>query len=102
MSEILKEICTYFIFLMLLLLVAYGNRDPNMYLLRKTLHESFVDQDPISMDLGDVCILCLCYQIQRVARWPNDLRAGLRIERSGFEPWPGHCFVALCVLKQHT
>lgn len=56
MSEILKEIVTYFLFLMLLLLVAYGNRDPNTYLLRKTLHETFVDLDQLSVDLADVCI----------------------------------------------
>lgn len=56
MSEILKEIVTYFLFLMLLLLVAYGNRDPSTYLLRKTLHETFVDLDQLSVDLADVCV----------------------------------------------
>ena len=61
MSEILKEIITYFIFLMLLLLVAYGNKDPNMYLLRKTLHETFVDLDQLGVDLGDVCIKLISF-----------------------------------------
>ena len=56
MYEILKEIVAYFLFLMLLLLAAYGNRDPNTYLLRKTLHETFVDLDQLSVDLADVCI----------------------------------------------
>ena len=27
--------------------------------------------------------------------WPSGQRARLRIERSGFEPWPGHCVVFL-------
>ena len=26
-------------------------------------------------------------------RWPSGLRARLRIERFGLEPWPGHCVV---------
>ena len=56
MSEILKEIITYFLFLMLLLLVAFGNRDHHTYLLRKTLHETFVDLDHDSVDLADVRI----------------------------------------------
>lgn len=56
MSEIIKEIVTYFLFVMLLLLVAYGNKDPNTYLLRKTLHETFVDLDQTGVDLADVCL----------------------------------------------
>ena len=28
-------------------------------------------------------------------QWPSGLRAGLRILRSGFEPWPDHCVVFL-------
>ncbi len=33
------------------------------------------------------------------ARWPNGKRAGLRIERSGFGPWPG---LLCCVLGKDT
>ena len=69
MSEILKEIVTYFLFLMLLLLVAYGNRDPSTYLLRKTLHETFVDLDQLSVDLADVCISCLRFYYVRDNTW---------------------------------
>ena len=29
------------------------------------------------------------------ARWPNGYYAGLRIGRSRFKPWPGHCVVFL-------
>ena len=56
MSQILKEVFTYFLFVMLLLLVAYGNRDPYAYLLRKNLNDIFVDVDPTGVDLDDVCI----------------------------------------------
>ena len=28
-------------------------------------------------------------------QWPSGKHAGLWIERSGFEPWPGHCVVFL-------
>ena len=31
----------------------------------------------------------------RETRWPSGLCAGLRIKRSGFETWPGHCVVFL-------
>jgi len=33
------------------------------------------------------------------ARWPHGWYARLRIERSGFEPWPG---TLCCVLGQDT
>ena len=39
-----------------------------------------------------------CFEIENYlweARWPNGWCAGLRIERSVFEPWPGHCVVFL-------
>ena len=28
-------------------------------------------------------------------QWPNSYCNGLRIKRSGFEPWSGHCVVFL-------
>ena len=37
----------------------------------------------------------LMQQYSWETRWPSGQRAGLRIERSGFEPWPGHCVVSL-------
>ena len=75
MSEILKEIVAYFLFLMLLLLVAYGNRDPNTYLLRKTLHETFVDLDQLSVDLADVSIYHAFSSkyIEDITRWREDM-----------------------------
>ena len=33
------------------------------------------------------------------ARWPNGYRVGFRMERPGFEPWPGSL---CCVLWQDT
>ena len=40
-------------------------------------------------------ILFLVYIDFGETRWPNGWRAGLRIESSGFEPWPGHWVVFL-------
>ena len=54
MVAIIKEVITYFIFYTVLLLVAYGNRDSNSYLLRKTLHETFVNPDETLVDLSEV------------------------------------------------
>lgn len=56
MSKILKEIFTYFLFVFLLLVVAYGNRDKEAYLLRKNLQDIFVDVDQTGVDLAEVCI----------------------------------------------
>lgn len=71
MSEILKEIVTYFLFVLLLLMVAYGNRDPNAYLLRKNLHDIFVDVDQTGVDLADVCIkaVCLSGSVKGLLSW---------------------------------
>lgn len=59
MSEILKEILAYFIFVFFLLAVAYGNKDPHMYLLRKNLQDIFVAVDQTGVDMATVCIICL-------------------------------------------
>ena len=56
MSEILKEIFAYFLFVFLLLIAAYGNRDTEAYLLRKNLQDIFVDVDQTGVDLADVCV----------------------------------------------
>ncbi|XP_022779645.1 uncharacterized protein LOC111321123 [Stylophora pistillata] len=71
MSEIIKEIVTYFLFLILLMLVAYGNRDPNTYLLRKTLHETFVDLDQTGVDFSDASDLELFWHWNRETLIPN-------------------------------
>ena len=83
MSEILKEIVTYFLFVMLLLLVAYGNRDPNTYLLRKTLHETFVDLDQLSVDLADVSIYALLTkrEVKMAGYWPSSFNAFLQTQK---------------------
>ena len=54
MSEILKEISAYFLFVFVLVVVAYGNRDPNAYLLSKNLRDIFVEVDDTGVDLADV------------------------------------------------
>ena len=49
MNSALKEIIVFFLFLILLLDVAQYHRDPNTYLLTKTLSETFVDVDSFSI-----------------------------------------------------
>ena len=51
MSAALKEICAFFFFLICLMDVAQYHRDPNTYLLTKTLTETFVDVDSFSIPL---------------------------------------------------
>lgn len=43
MSKILKEIFSYLFFLWLLIVLSYGNRDPNAYLMKSTLKSAFID-----------------------------------------------------------
>ncbi|XP_028402707.1 polycystic kidney disease protein 1-like 2 isoform X2 [Dendronephthya gigantea] len=54
MNSIIKEIATFFIFLIMLLNVAYYHRDPNTFLMTKTLYETFDEVDAFSIDLGAV------------------------------------------------
>ena len=56
MKAALKEIFTFFAFLILLINVAYYHRDPNTFFLTKTLFETFEEVDAFSLDLGTVCI----------------------------------------------
>ncbi|XP_069554807.1 polycystin-1-like protein 2 [Brachyistius frenatus] len=51
---LLKEILTYIGFMWMLLLAAYGQRDPNAFLLNQHIRESFSGQIANSMSLGDV------------------------------------------------
>ena len=54
MNAILKEIVTFFIFLAILMNVAYYHRDPKTYLLTKTLFETFEEVDAYSVNLEAV------------------------------------------------
>ncbi|XP_034417690.1 polycystic kidney disease protein 1-like 2 [Cyclopterus lumpus] len=51
---LLKEILTYMGFMWMLLLVAYGQRDPNAFLLNRHIRDSFVNKTSGSMSLRDV------------------------------------------------
>ena len=42
MSKILKEIFSYLFFLWILIVLSYGNRDPNAYLMKDTLKSAFI------------------------------------------------------------
>ncbi|XP_038575816.1 polycystic kidney disease protein 1-like 2 [Micropterus salmoides] len=51
---LLREILTYIGFLWMLLLVAYGRRDPNAFFLNQHIQDSFSREISDSMNLGDV------------------------------------------------
>ncbi|XP_054471700.1 polycystic kidney disease protein 1-like 2 [Anoplopoma fimbria] len=51
---LLKEILTYMGFMWMLLLVAYGQRDPNAFFLNRHIRDSFCKEISDSMSLGDV------------------------------------------------
>ena len=54
MNKIMKEIAAFFIFLIMLMNVAYYHRDPNTFLMTKTLYETFDEVDAFGIDLGAV------------------------------------------------
>ncbi|XP_068186396.1 polycystin-1-like protein 2 [Antennarius striatus] len=54
--SLLMEILTYMGFMWMLLLVAYGQRDPNAFYLNEHIRNSFTENIPDSMGLGDVFI----------------------------------------------
>ena len=55
MNAAIKEICAFFVFLILLMDVAQYHRDPNTFLLTKTLYETFEELDAFGLDLSAVC-----------------------------------------------
>jgi hypothetical protein len=62
MNAALKEIFAFFFFLILLMDVAQYHRDPDTFLLTKTLSETFEELDAFGIDLSAVsCILRVCY-----------------------------------------
>jgi hypothetical protein len=54
MNAALKEIFAFFVFLILLMDVAQYHRDPNTFLLTKTLYENFEALDAFGLDLSAV------------------------------------------------
>ncbi|XP_028289475.1 polycystic kidney disease protein 1-like 2 [Parambassis ranga] len=53
-SALIREILAYVGFMWMLLLVAYGQRDPNAYLLNQHIKDSFTGDIADSMSLGDI------------------------------------------------
>ena len=43
MTVILKEIASYLFFLWILIVLSYGNRDPNAYLMKEMIQKTFID-----------------------------------------------------------
>ena len=78
MKAALKEIFAFFFFLICLMDVAQYHRDPNTYLLSKTLTETFVDVDAFSIPLYSVSLLfhsnynCTC-KIFTLLTVPSDV-----------------------------
>lgn len=56
MNRIMKEIVAFFIFLIMLMNVAYYHRDPNTFLLTKTLYEHFDEVNAYGIDLAAVSL----------------------------------------------
>lgn len=68
MNAVLKEIAAFYIFLVLLIMVAFHHRDTNTFLLTKTLHETFEEVDAYSIGLAAVSCLTnvislFCYSL---------------------------------------
>lgn len=74
MNAALTEIFAFFVFLILLMDVAQYHRDPNTYLLTKTLSETFDEVDDYSIDLAAVSA-CLCLGLYRVSQKSRTLTA---------------------------
>ena len=56
MNAALKEIFAFFVFLILLMDVAQYHRNPDTFLLTKTLYETFEEVDAYGLDLAAVSI----------------------------------------------
>ena len=54
MNAVWKEIIAFFVFLILLMDVAQYHRDPNTFLLTKTLYEHFEELDAYGLDFSAV------------------------------------------------
>ena len=54
MAQILKEIFSYLFFLWILIVLSYGNRDPNAYLLKNALKSTFIDGTNSGESFSDV------------------------------------------------
>lgn len=54
MAQILKEIFSYLFFLWILIVLSYGNRDPNAYLLKNALKSTFIDGTNSGESFADV------------------------------------------------
>ena len=57
MRRIISEVCWYIAYLVLISIVAYGNRDPKAYFVTKTMNDMFVENKYAArMRLDDVSI----------------------------------------------
>ncbi|XP_068233382.1 polycystin-1-like [Palaemon carinicauda] len=77
MWSIIKEIAVYSIFIYVLLILSYGNRDPNAFFLKKTLQESFIHEG--AQDDTDFTLVNNADRLWKYfySGFMTDLRAGL-------------------------
>ena len=57
MWDILQEMAAYAFFLWVLLTISYGSRDPNCFLIRKSLENHFLQPEDPWLSYREVCIL---------------------------------------------
>ena len=79
MNAALKEILAFFFFLILLMEVAHYHRDPNTFLLTKTLHETFDELDAFGIDLSAVSFILNFPYVIRLALFPLFMQLDLRL-----------------------
>ncbi|RWS14806.1 polycystic kidney disease protein 1-like protein 2-like protein [Dinothrombium tinctorium] len=87
MVEVLKDIWSYLLFLWILVVLSYGNRDPNAHLMKDTIQSAFIDGSnsgvaftsiKTSKDLWHWINATLIHEL-RIGRWYNGYQAyGLR------------------------
>ncbi|RWS31890.1 polycystic kidney disease protein 1-like protein 2-like protein [Leptotrombidium deliense] len=87
MSAVLKEIWSYLVFLWILIVLSYGNRDPNAFFMKDTLHSAFIEGSNSEVSYSSVrttddlwqWINATLIPELRIGRWYNGYQAyGLR------------------------
>lgn len=54
MFNVLREICAYFFFLWVIMILSYGNRDPNNFYLRGALVNGFIKPGDLWVEFNNV------------------------------------------------
>lgn len=54
MYSVLQEMCAYFFFLWVIIILSYGNRDPNNFYLREALVNGFIKPGDLWVEFNNV------------------------------------------------